>query len=116
MLTIDNIILELFKSFPEFEKKLAYEKDDLLPYNVMGDFVLNFQERFLSDEISILDMERFFSFVNSMANSKDREVQNIFVVEVLELLMDNPETIKIARERLNDNGMRLLDKTLNGWK
>lgn len=116
MLTIDNIITKLFENFQTFKEKSDYEADELLPYNIIGDFTLDFQENFLASKLTLLEVDNFFDFVNQMANSQDKEVQNIFVVEVLEIFSDREETIKIAMEKLNDNGKQILEKTLKGWR
>lgn len=116
MLTIDNLITKLFENFQAFKEKAAYEADELLPYNVIGDFTLDFQRNFMSGKSTLLEVNNFFDFVNQMANSEDTEVENIFIVEVLELFSDRAETIELAREKLNDNGKKLLEKVLRGWK
>lgn len=101
MLTIDNIINELFENFPVFREKSEYEADELLPYNVIGDFTLDFQDNFVASKLTSEEVNNFFYFTNKMANSQDKEVQNIFVVEVLEIFSDREETIKISQEKLN---------------
>lgn len=116
MLTIDNIITKLFDNFQTFKKSADYESDELLPYNVIGDFALDFQKNFIASNLTTVEVDQFFDFANEMANSQDKEVQNIFVVEILEIFSDRAETIKIAREKLNDSGRQLLEKTLRGWK
>ena len=116
MLTIDNIIAKLFENFQPFEEEANYEADELLPYNVIGDFALYFQENFIASRLSSLEVDKFFDFANKMANSQDKEIQNIFVVEILEIFSDRTETIEIAREKLNNVGREMLEKTLNGWK
>jgi len=116
ILTIDNVITELFENFPAFKEKSDYEADELLPYNVIGDFTLDFQNYLAASKLTSEEVDKFFDFANQMANSQDKEVQNIFVVEVLEIFSDREETIKIAREKLNDNGRKMLEKTLKGWK
>ncbi len=116
ILTFKNIITELFENFPAFKEKIEYEVDELLPYNVIGDFILDFQDNFATSKLTHEVIDNFFDFVNQMANSQDKEIQNIFVVEVLEIFSDQEEIIKIAREKLNDTGKKMLEKTLKGWK
>jgi hypothetical protein len=116
MLTIDNVIFELFKNFQDFQEKSNYEPNELLPYIVIGDFALDFQKKFLLSKLTQYEIDCFFNFANRMANSQDLEIQNIFVVQIIEIFSDREETVKIAREKLNENGKRLLEKTLRGWK
>lgn len=116
MLTKDNIIARLFEKFSFFREQMAYEPDELLPYNIIGDFALDFQKKFINFQLAPREIDNFFDFANKMAESNDREVQNIFVVEVLEIFSDNEKTINIAKEKLNDKGKKLLEKILKGWK
>lgn len=116
ILTIDNVITELFKNFLAFKEKTDYEPDELLPYNVIGDFTLDFRNNLAASKLTSEEVDKFFEFANWMANSQDIEVQNIFVVEILEIFSDRKETIKIAREKLNANGKKMLEKTLKCWK
>jgi hypothetical protein len=116
ILTINNILAELFESFSTFREKSSYDNDELLPYNVIGDFTLDFQDNFMASKLSSVEIDNVFDFLNQMGNSQDIEVQNIFVVEVLEIFSDYEETIEIARKKLNDNGKQMLEKTLKGWK
>lgn len=118
MLTLntENLLNELFKKFPDFKRKMAYDLDDLLIYNVIGDFATDFQKNYIDSKISECDIEEFFSFINEMANSADIEVKNILVVEIFELFSDEISTINISREKLNNVGKELFEKTLAGWK
>lgn len=115
-LIVDNIIRELFQSFPIFKNKSNYESHELLPYNVVGDFALDFQSDFIASQLTSIEIDNFFDFANRMVNSSDIEVQNIFVVEILEIFSDRAETIKLAREKLCNKGKELLEKTLRGWR
>lgn len=116
MLTIDNIITKLFENFKTFKEKADYEADELLPYNVLGNFALDFQENFIASKLTLSEIDKFFNFLNEMANSQDKEVQNILVVEIFEIFSDRKETIKISKEKLNESGKQFLEKTLKGWK
>lgn len=116
MLTINNIIIKLLENFKTFKEQMNYEPDELLPYNVIGDFTLHFKRNFMNAKLTSSEVNKFFDFVNQMADSQDKEVQNIFVVEVLEIFSDHSETIKIAKEKLNNNGKQMLEKVLRGWR
>lgn len=116
MLTEKNIITQLFENFPDFKRKMNYDVDELLPYNVIGDFALDFQNDYLNLRLTSLEVNKFFNFANQMADSDDKVIQNIFVVEILEILSDKDETIKISQEKLNKNGKYMLQKVLRGWK
>lgn len=116
MLKIDNILNIVFEKFPRIIRRENYSVDELLPYNVLGDFALEFQQKFLNSKITTQEVEKFFDFVNQMSESSDVEVQNIFVVEILAILSDKQETINLAMKMLHANGKKMFYKLLRGEK
>ena len=117
MLTSENIIARLFENFEEFKNLSDYDTDELLMiYNIMGDFALDFQNDFMSQNLTPSRIDKFFDFLNLMAASDDEKIINVLMVEIFEILSDKKETIKAAREKLSPKAVRLFQETLDFWR
>ena len=53
--------------------------------------------------------------MNNMADSQDKYIQNLLVVGVFEVFTDQQDTVIWVRESLNENAVKLFEKTLRGW-
>lgn len=112
-MTSSNAVSQLLEKIPELASyRPGFEAD--LPYDTFGSFAL-----FLCDEIragrnkDLLD--RAFEVLNEMADSSDREVLNLLVVGVFEVLSNDDTCIEAATKHLSEAGNRLLQRTLSGW-
>lgn len=105
----------LLNKFNRFYEEQNYQKEDLTPYSVFGDFAIFFQEGVSNNSISQDEIEKAFCFFNELAESENNDVLNLLVVSVFEVFTDNSITIDLARQKLTDKGRKLFERTLRGW-
>lgn len=111
----EKIMTNLIEKFPDFKKSQCYEKEELTPYNVFGDFAVYIQDGLSASSISVDELKKASAFMNNMADSQDKYIQNLLVVGVFEVFTDQQDTVIWVRESLNENAVKLFEKTLRGW-
>ena len=103
-LTYQNLIQTFVNEFPEFEtnskEEIEFWRGEEPPVHVFFGNVLNpfLVEDLLAKEVHSKLLDRIFYFLERMAVSKDKKVQEVLGVAILERVGDDRKILKIARK------------------
>lgn len=93
MLTYEKIVVQLLAEFPQ----LHFDGGDVdLPHVIFENSFVPFVKDSLNGENS--DLERIFAFMEKMATSQDKKVENLLLVSVLEALADDSSNRAAAKK------------------
>ena len=103
-----NIVSHLFKRVPDFNSIYGNQNTDL-PYVVFGSLALYLCKLIHDGDKEIL-LGRSFKFLNEMALSEDRDVINLLVTGVLEVIADDNLCKRKAINYMSDECQRRLNE------
>lgn len=103
----DELLIEtLLENVPEFKKEVISEFS-FSSYLIFGDFGIFLKEK-IFNKVQDLDLiERAFDFLNKLGNDGDEKVIQMFRVTTLEILIDNNETIAMAKKYFKGNTLKI---------
>jgi len=108
-----NIVSQLLTKIPEFtESEREWNLD--LPYDVFGSFALFLCKQINQGATEDL-LNRAFSLLNEMALSEDKDVANLLVVAVLEVLADDDKCKSVSANYFSPECRSLLERVASGW-
>jgi hypothetical protein len=117
-ITYNNIINELLKKFPEYEKSKRYYDDASkdLPYIVLGNLCLMIFEE-IDQKQNIELAERLMQLTDKIFNdpNSDDKLINLFAIEVLENVTGSKTGAILAKKLFHGKSVDLLEQTLKHY-
>ena len=106
-----DAVLAIMDAVPAFRETL--DQDDLeSPYLVAGQLAIWLE----SQDDSNPAVQRAFEVMNRLAEWNDSIVDDLLVVGIFETLIDSPQTLDWARQRLSDRVLSLFQDVEKAWE
>ena len=114
-LSYENCVETMTTEIPEL-RECGARFDVSLPHDAFGTLALFVVDRIQrSDEEDQDLLRRAFSLFNRMAESSDEDIVNLLVVSAIEILADDEDVHRFARDWFSTKAAALFERVLRGW-
>jgi len=111
----------LIKEFPELEEKYRkelewWDDEEPGPHNIYGDVLNPYLLDLLRKENHNKKLRDIFSFLEELANSDNKKVQEVVTFTILERLSSEPDLLKKAQKYMGPKLLQFLKELKKFWK
>lgn len=115
---LSNLLIQEIPELTEkYRKELEWwEDEEPGPHNIYGDVLNPYLLGLLRKDNQNKKLKKVFSFIEELANSNSKKVQEVVAVTVLERLSTEPDLLKKAEKYMGPKTMQFLGELKEFWK